>query len=333
MGVCMNILVTGGAGYIGSHTVRALIHAGFTPIVVDNFSRGHRNAIPSDVKVIELDIANPKIINVLRDNNIKGIMHFAAHSQVGESMINPSIYYENNVVGSYRLIESARQAGVQHFVFSSTAAVYGEPEVVPIVETSKLQPTNVYGRTKLMIEDMLHDYSSIYGSTYVALRYFNAAGADESGEIGEDHSPETHLIPLVLETALGKRSHITVFGTDYDTIDGTCIRDYIHVTDLASAHVLAMNYLVGGGESRVFNLGSGNGFSVKDIIDTAKNVTGINIPVEYGERRKGDPSTLIASSDCIKDILGWNPKHSELSQIISDAWRWHRLHPYGYDDI
>lgn len=260
-------------------------------------------------------------------------MHFAAHSQVGESMINPSIYYENNVVGSYRLIESARQAGVQHFVFSSTAAVYGEPEVVPIVETSKLQPTNVYGRTKLMIEDMLHDYSSIYGSTYVALRYFNAAGADESGEIGEDHSPETHLIPLVLKTALGKRPHITVFGTDYDTIDGTCIRDYIHVTDLASAHVLAMNYLVGGGESRVFNLGSGNGFSVKDIIDTAKNVTGINIPVEYGERRKGDPSTLIASSDCIKDILGWNPKHSELSQIISDAWRWHRLHPSGYDDI
>lgn len=333
MGVYMNILVTGGAGYIGSHTVRALIHAGFTPIVVDNFSRGHRNAIPSDVKVIELDIANPKINNVLRDNNIKGIMHFAAHSQVGESMINPSIYYENNVVGSYRLIESARQAGVQHFVFSSTAAVYGEPEVVPIVETSKLQPTNVYGRTKLMIEDMLHDYSSIYGSTYVALRYFNAAGADESGEIGEDHSPETHLIPLVLETALGKRPHITVFGTDYDTIDGTCIRDYIHVTDLASAHVLAMNYLVDGGESRVFNLGSGNGFSVKDIIDTAKNVTGINIPVEYGERRKGDPSTLIASSDCIKDILGWNPKHSELSQIISDAWRWHRLHPSGYDDI
>lgn len=333
MGVYMNILVTGGAGYIGSHTVRALIHAGFTPIVVDNFSRGHRNAIPSDVKVIELDIANPKIINVLRDNNIKGIMHFAAHSQVGESMINPSIYYENNVVGSYRLIESARQAGVQHFVFSSTAAVYGEPEVVPIVETSKLQPTNVYGRTKLMIEDMLHDYSSIYGSTYVALRYFNAAGADESGEIGEDHSPETHLIPLVLETALGKRPHITVFGTDYDTIDGTCIRDYIHVTDLASAHVLAMNYLVGGGESRVFNLGSGNGFSVKDIIDTAKNVTGINIPVEYGERRNGDPSTLIASSDCIKDILGWNPKHSKLSQIISDAWRWHRLHPSGYDDI
>lgn len=328
----MNILVTGGAGYIGSHTVRALIDAGFTPIVVDNFSRGHRSAIPKGVKVIELDIADSKLVNIMKDNNIKGIMHFAAHSQVGESMINPSIYYENNVVGSYRLIESARQAGVQYFVFSSTAAVYGEPEEVPIVETTKLQPTNVYGRTKLMIEEMLHDYSAIYGSTYVALRYFNAAGADESGNIGEDHSPETHLIPLVLEAALKKRPHITVFGTDYDTSDGTCIRDYIHVTDLASAHVLAMNYLINGGESRAFNLGSGNGFSVKDIIETAKNVTKIDIPVEYGERRVGDPCTLIASSECIKDVLGWKPQHSELSQIIGDAWRWHQSHPMGYDD-
>lgn len=328
----MNILVTGGAGYIGSHTVRALIYAGFTPIVVDNFSRGHRSSIPKGVKVIELDIADSKLINVMKDNNIKGIMHFAAHSQVGESMINPSIYYENNVVGSYQLIESARQAGVQHFVFSSTAAVYGEPEEVPIVEGAKLQPTNVYGRTKLMIEEMLHDYSSIYGSTYVALRYFNAAGADESGDIGEDHSPETHLIPLVLEAALRKRPHITVFGTDYDTIDGTCIRDYIHVTDLASAHVLAMNYLINGGESRAFNLGSGNGFSVKDIIETAKKVTDIDIPVEYGERRAGDPSILIASSECIKGILGWSPQHSELSQIIGDAWNWHQSHPMGYDD-
>ena len=324
------ILVTGGAGYIGSHTVRALIHAGFTPIVVDNFSRGHRNAIPSDVKVIELDIANPKIINVLRDNNIKGIMHFAAHSQVGESMINPSIYYENNVVGSYRLIESARQAGVQHFVFSSTAAVYGEPEVVPIVETSKLQPTNVYGRTKLMIEDMLHDYSSIYGSTYVALRYFNAAGADPSGMIGEDHHPETHLIPLVLDAARGKREHITVFGTDYDTADGTCVRDYIHVNDLATAHVLAMDYLRKGGESQVFNLGSGNGFSVKEIIETAKEVTGIDIPVQYGDRRAGDPGTLIASSEKIKNLLGWDPKFSNVADVIKDAWHWHTSHPDGF---
>ena len=328
----MNILVTGGAGYIGSHTVRSLLNTGFTPIVVDNFSRGHRNAIPDGVKFIELDIADSELVNVMKDNDIKGIMHFAAHSQVGESMINPSIYYENNVVGSYRLIESARQAGVQHFVFSSTAAVYGEPEEVPIVETANLEPTNVYGRTKLMIEEMLRDYSAIYGSTYVALRYFNAAGADESGEIGEDHSPETHLIPLVLEAALKKRPHITVFGADYDTFDGTCIRDYIHVTDLASAHVLAMNYLINGGESKAFNLGSGNGFSVKDIIETAKKVTGIDIPVVYGERRAGDPSTLIASSEKIKNILGWNPQHSVLSQIIGDAWHWHQSHLMGYDD-
>lgn len=328
----MNILVTGGAGYIGSHTVRSLLNTGFTPIVVDNFSRGHRNAIPDGVKFIELDIADSELVNVMKDNDIKGIMHFAAHSQVGESMINPSIYYENNVVGSYRLIESARQAGVQHFVFSSTAAVYGEPEEVPIVETANLEPTNVYGRTKLMIEEMLRDYSAIYGSTYVALRYFNAAGADESGEIGEDHSPETHLIPLVLEAALKKRPHITVFGADYDTFDGTCIRDYIHVTDLASAHVLAMNYLINGGESKAFNLGSGNGFSVKDIIETAKKVTGIDIPVVYGERRAGDPSTLIASSEEIKNILGWNPQHSVLSQIIGDAWHWHKSHLMGYDD-
>lgn len=328
----MNILVTGGAGYIGSHTVRALLDSGFTPIIVDNFSRGHRSSIPEGVTTIEIDIADPKMVEVLKKYSIKGIMHFAAHSQVGESMQNPSIYYENNVVGSYRLIESARLASVQHFVFSSTAAVYGEPEVVPIKENARLQPTNVYGRTKLMIEDMLSDYSSIYGSTYVALRYFNAAGADASGTIGEDHSPETHLIPLILDAALGKRPHITVFGTDYNTPDGTCIRDYIHVTDLASAHVLAMNYLINGGSSRSFNLGSGTGFSVKDIIDTAKTVTNIDIPVVYGETRAGDPSTLIASSQAIKDVLGWNPTHSELSQIISSAWRWHQNHPNGFDD-
>lgn len=331
-GLSMNILVTGGAGYIGSHTVRALLQAGFTPIILDNFSRGHHGSIPEGVKTIEMDIADPQVVNVLKDNDIKGIMHFAAHSQVGESMQNPAIYYENNVVGSYHLIESARKAGVNHFVFSSTAAVYGEPKVIPIQENAELSPTNVYGRTKLMIEDMLKDYSSIYGSTYVALRYFNAAGADASGTIGEDHSPETHLIPLVLDAALGKRPHITVFGTDYDTPDGTCIRDYIHVSDLATAHVLAMRYLLDGGASRSFNLGSGNGFSVKAIIETAREVTGVDIPVVYGERRAGDPSTLIASSEAIKSILGWNSEHSELHQIIGDAWHWHQQHPNGFDD-
>ena len=328
----MKLLVTGGAGYIGSHTVRALQKAGHTPIIVDNFSRGHRDSVPTDVLCIEMDIADSTLVEVMKEHEIEGVMHFAAHSQVGESMVNPSIYYDNNVVGSYRLIESARQAGVKHFVFSSTAAVYGEPEIVPIKEDAKLEPTNVYGRTKLMIEQMLSDYSKIYGMTYVALRYFNAAGADPSGEIGEDHTPETHLIPLVLDAALGKRPHITVFGTDYPTEDGTCVRDYIHVNDLSSAHVLAMNYLHDGGESTVFNLGSGNGFSVKAIIETAKEVTGIDILVEYGDRRAGDPGTLIASSDKIKSVLGWNPVFSNVKDVLKDAWGWHQSHPNGYDD-
>lgn len=328
----MNLLVTGGAGYIGSHTVRALQKAGHTPIIVDNFSRGHRGSIPTGVTCVEMDIINPKLVDIIKEYKIDGIMHFAAHSQVGESMENPAIYYDNNVVGSFRLIESARTGGVKHFVFSSTAAVYGEPEEIPIMETAKLNPTNVYGRTKLMIEQMLSDYSSIYGMTYVALRYFNAAGADKSGFIGEDHMPETHLIPLVLEAALGKREAITVFGTDYPTPDGTCIRDYVHVNDLASAHVLAMDYLQNGGDSTVFNLGSGNGFSVKEIIETARVVTGVDIPVIYGERRSGDPGTLIVSSEKIKNILHWNPTHSNVQDVISDAWNWHEHHPNGYDD-
>ena len=328
----MKILVTGGAGYIGSHTVRALIKAGHTPVIVDNFSRGHRDAVPAGVTCLEMDIADPKMSQVMKEHGIEGVMHFAAHSQVGESMVNPAIYYENNVVGSWKLIESARQAGVKHFVFSSTAAVYGEPEVVPIKEDAMLNPTNVYGRTKLMIEQTLKDYSDIYGMTYVALRYFTAAGADPSGEIGEDHTPETHLIPLVLSAALGTRDNITVFGTDYDTADGTCVRDYIHVNDLADAHVLAMNYLAEGKPSTVFNLGSGNGFSVKEIIDTAKEVTGVDFAVAYGERRAGDPSTLIASSQKIKDTLGWNPQFSNVKNVIADAWKWHQGHPAGYDD-
>lgn len=326
----MKILVTGGAGYIGSHTVRALCKAGHTPIVLDNLSRGHVESLPAGVEFIEMDIADPTLSQVLQDKGVEGIMHFAAHSQVGESMVNPSIYYENNVVGSYRLIESARKAGVKYFVFSSTAAVYGEPKEVPIVETSELNPTNVYGRTKLMIEQMLRDYSSIYGLRYVALRYFNAAGADSSGEIGEDHTPETHLIPLILDTALGKRDAITIFGTDYDTEDGTCVRDYIHVNDLASAHILSMEYLRDGGESNVFNLGSGSGFSVQSIVDTTKAVTGIDFKVLYGERRAGDPGTLIASSQKAQQVLGWKPVHSEVKQVIGDAWNWHQKHPNGY---
>ncbi|SUP39814.1 UDP-glucose 4-epimerase GalE [Veillonella criceti] len=326
----MNILVTGGAGYIGSHTVRALQKAGHTPVVLDNLSRGHVESLPAGVEFINMDIADPALVNLLKEKQIDGVMHFAAHSQVGESMVNPMIYYENNVVGSFRLIESVRQAGVKYFVFSSTAAVYGEPEEVPIKEDARLAPTNVYGRTKLMIEQMLQDYSNIYGLRYVALRYFNAAGADNSGEIGEDHTPETHLIPLILEAALGKRPNITIFGTDYDTADGTCVRDYIHVNDLASAHILSMEYLRDGGESNYFNLGSGNGFSVKEIVDTTKAVTGIDFSVAIGERRAGDPGTLIASSEKAQTILGWKPVHSDVMQVIKDAWQWHQGHPNGY---
>ncbi len=326
----MNILVTGGAGYIGSHTVRALQKAGHTPVVLDNLSRGHVESLPANVEFINMDIADPALVNLLKEKQIDGVMHFAAHSQVGESMTNPMIYYENNVVGSFQLIEAVRQAGVKYFVFSSTAAVYGEPEVVPIKEDARLAPTNVYGRTKLMIEQMLQDYSNIYGLRYVALRYFNAAGADSSGEIGEDHTPETHLIPLILEAALGKRPNITIFGTDYDTADGTCVRDYIHVNDLASAHILSMEYLRDGGASNYFNLGSGNGFSVKEIVDTTKSVTGVDFPVVIGERRAGDPGTLIASSEKAQTVLGWKPTHSDVTQVIKDAWQWHQGHPNGY---
>lgn len=326
----MNILVTGGAGYIGSHTVRALQKAGHTPVVLDNLSRGHVESLPANVEFINMDIADPALVNLLKEKQIDGVMHFAAHSQVGESMTNPMIYYENNVVGSFQLIEAVRQAGVKYFVFSSTAAVYGEPEVVPIKEDARLAPTNVYGRTKLMIEQMLQDYSNIYGLRYVALRYFNAAGADSSGEIGEDHTPETHLIPLILEAALGKRPNITIFGTDYDTADGTCVRDYIHVNDLASAHILSMEYLRDGGASNYFNLGSGNGFSVKEIVDTTKSVTGVDFPVVIGERRAGDPGTLIASSEKAQTVLGWKPIHSDVTQVIKDAWQWHQGHPNGY---
>ena len=328
----MRILVTGGAGYIGSHTVRALVGAGHEPIVVDNLDRGHKGALAENVPFYQMNITDPNMEQFLRDQGVEGIMHFAAHSQVGESMVESSIYYDNNVVGSYQLIEAARKAGVKYFVFSSTAATYGEPEMVPITEDAKLAPTNVYGRTKLMIEQMLRDYSDIYGQKFVALRYFNAAGADPSGEIGEDHLPETHLIPIILEAALGKREFVTIFGEDYDTEDGTCVRDYIHVADLASAHILAMEYLANGGESDVFNLGTGNGFSVQQIIDATKAVTGIDFAVKKGTRRAGDPGTLVASSEKIQNKLGWKPIHSDVKTIIEDAWRWHQSHPRGYDD-
>lgn len=329
----MNVLVTGGAGYIGSHTVRALLAQGHHVTVLDNLSRGHRAAVPKQVPLIIEDIHHIDAVrHILQDNHIEAVMHFAAHSQVGESMENPTIYYDNNVVGSYSLLEAVRQADVKYFVFSSTAAVYGEPEKTPITEDMPYCPTNVYGQTKLMIETMLAQFSRAYGLRYVALRYFNAAGASPDGIIGEDHTPETHLIPLILQTALGQRKSIKIFGTDYPTPDGTCIRDYIHVSDLADAHCRVLQYLAQGGQSQYFNLGSQHGFSVREMIETAKKVTGRDFTVEEAPRRAGDPAVLIAGSEKIRQVTGWQPQHSKVETIIADAWNWHRHHAKGYDD-
>lgn len=329
----MKILVTGGAGYIGSHTVKELRRQGHDVIVLDNLSRGHQGAVPQDVHLIIEDIHHIDAVRTILENeHIEGVLHFAAHSQVGESMENPAMYYDNNVVGSYSLMEAVRQAGVKYMVFSSTAAVYGEPKQTPITEDMPYCPTNVYGQTKLMIEDMLAQFSRAYGLRYVALRYFNAAGAAHDGTIGEDHTPETHLIPLIIQAALGQRKSIKIFGTDYPTADGTCIRDYVHVTDLADAHCRALQYLVDGGSSQYFNLGSQHGFSVREMIETAKRVTGRDFPVEQAPRRAGDPAVLIADSHKMKEITGWNPQHSSVENIIADAWNWHSHHPNGYDD-
>jgi UDP-glucose 4-epimerase len=329
----MKILVTGGAGYIGSHTVRALLAQGHEVIVLDNLSRGHRGAVPAAVRLVVDDIHHIDAVrNLLQQEQIEAVVHFAAHSQVGESMENPTIYYDNNTVGSYCLLEAVRQAGVKYFVFSSTAAVYGEPAAVPITEDMPYAPTNVYGETKLMIERMLAQFSRAYGLRYVALRYFNAAGAAADGTIGEDHTPETHLIPLVLQAALGQRRSIKIFGTDYPTEDGTCIRDYIHVADLADAHCRVLDYLHGGGQSQYFNLGSQHGFSVRQIIETAKHVTGRDFLVEEAPRRAGDPAVLIAGSGKIRDIVGWQPRCSDVETIIAHAWKWHCGHENGYGD-
>lgn len=327
----MNVLVTGGAGYIGSHVVEELKRSGFTPIVYDNFSTGHAEAVPEDVQLVQGDIRDIDFTkHVLGRFEIDAVIHFAASSLVGESMTNPSKYYVNNVEGSLHLLEAMKNTGVDYLVFSSTAAVYGEPATTPIKENFPLHPTNVYGRTKLVIEGMLKDYSSAYGMKYTALRYFNAAGASLDGHIGEDHNPESHLIPLVLKTAQGKRDHISIFGTDYSTPDGTCLRDYIHVCDLATAHVLALQRLIKGGESTVYNLGSESGFSVREIIGTAKKITGIGFKVEEEERRAGDPAILVASSAKIRAELGWKPQHSSTEEIIATAWKWHKSHPDGY---
>lgn len=327
-----NILVTGGAGYIGSETVRALAESGsFTPVVFDNLSTGHKESVPRDVTFIKGDIQDEQAVaDTLGEFNIDGVIHFAAFSLVGESMTDPAKYYTNNVEGTLHLLLGMKKAGVKNIVFSSTAAVYGEPKTVPIREDAGQNPTNVYGRTKLVIENMMKDFGAAYDLHYVALRYFNASGAGEGGAIGEDHHPETHLIPLIMQAALGKRDHIAIYGTDYPTKDGTCIRDYIHVRDLAEAHILAMKYLLDGGRSDYFNLGSEKGFSVREMIEAAKKTTGVDFKVTEEKRRPGDPAVLIASSEKIRKVLGWNPVHSSLEEILSSAWQWHKTHPDGY---
>jgi UDP-glucose 4-epimerase len=327
----MNILVTGGAGYIGSHTVRALMTAGHKVTVLDNLSKGHRGAISPDARFVRADLGEREFLkDIFAKGRFDAVIHFAGSIEVGLSMKDPASFMRNNVMNGVNLLEAMREAGVKNIIFSSTAAVYGIPEVVPIKEDAKLAPTNFYGLSKLMFEDLLRAYSTSYGFKYVALRYFNAAGADESGEIGEDHDPETHLIPLILGTLLGNGGELKIFGTDYDTPDGTCVRDYIHVTDLADAHVLALNHVCIKKESGVFNLGNGSGYSVREVIKAAEKVTGKNVTVSEAERREGDPPVLVADASSAKKILGWEPNHANLETIVGSAWKWHTKHPRGY---
>ena len=327
----MAILVLGGAGYIGSHAVHALAEAGRDVAVADNLVTGFRAAVHPKARFYQADIRNRKEIDaIFETENIDGVIHFAAFSQVGESMSNPLKYYENNLWGTTVLLQSMVTHGVDKIVFSSTAATYGEPERVPILETDKTRPTNCYGETKLSMEKEMRWTGAAHGLRYVALRYFNACGAQPGGAIGEAHNPETHLIPLILQVPNGQREKISVFGDDYPTRDGTCVRDYIHVTDLAQAHVLAFDYLMDGGESDVFNLGNGVGFTVKEVIEAARAVTGHPIPAEMCPRRAGDPAQLVASSEKAKAVLGWKPRYDDLETIVRTAWDWHKSHPHGY---
>ncbi len=327
------ILVCGGAGYIGSHMVSKLIDNDEEVIIVDNLETGYKGAVHDKAKFCRGDIRDREFLdNVFRENNIEAVIHFAANSLVGESMTDPLKYYDNNVHGTQVLLETMRNHGVRKIVFSSTAAVYGEPKSVPIVETDITKPTNTYGETKLTMEKMFGWADAAHGIKYISLRYFNVAGAHSSAKIGEAHNPETHLIPLVLQVALGKREHISVFGTNYPTEDGTCIRDYIHVMDLAEAHVLALNKLRQGTESNIFNLGNGKGFSVNEIIQSTRKVTDHSIPVVNAERRAGDPAVLIASYEKAKNELAWTPKYTNIEDIIDSAWQWHKNNQKGYNE-
>ena len=327
----MRLLVLGGAGYIGSHTALELIKKGHEVIVVDNLVTGYEKAIPDKAVFYQGDIRNFDFLdNLFKKEKIDAVIHFAAYSLVGESVTNPLKYYDNNLYGTKVLLEAMIKNNVNKIVFSSTAATYGEPENIPILESDRTCPTNPYGETKLAMEKMFHWASKAHGLSYVSLRYFNACGADANGQIGEAHNPESHLIPLVLQVPNGKRESVSIYGTDYDTPDGTCIRDYIHVTDLAQAHILAVEYLANGGESDIFNLGNGVGYSVREVIETARSVTGHPIPATEVPRRAGDPARLVASGEKAKKILGWEPKIKQLDEIIASAWKWHKAHPEGY---
>ena len=327
----MKILVVGGAGYVGSHAARLLSRAGHEIWAYDNLCYGHRGAVAPG-RLIEGDLGErDKLVDVLRQHRIEAVMHFAAFAYVGESVTDPAKYYLNNIGGSISLLEAMREADVKKIVFSSTTATYGVPDKIPITEDESQKPINPYGFTKLVIEQALADYASAYGFAYAALRYFNASGASPDGDLGEDHDPETHLIPLILQVALGQREFITVFGNDYPTPDGTCIRDYIHVDDLATAHEKALQFLRPG-EGLRLNLGTGQGASVREVIEACRRATGHAIPERHGPRRAGDPPALVADSARAQKLLGWKPRYATIEPIVETAWRWHSSHPHGYGD-
>lgn len=327
----MRILVTGGAGYIGSHSVRLFLERGHNVWVYDNLCFGHKAAVPPD-RLIVADLKDlHRLDQVLLEHRIEAVVHFAAFTFVGESVKDPAKYWQNNLVNTLGLMECMRRQGIDRFVFSSTAATFGTPDTMPITEETPQRPINPYGQSKLAVEHALADYARAYNWGFAALRYFNASGAHSSGEIGEDHDPETHLIPLVIYAAMGRRPHIEIFGEDYPTPDGTCVRDYIHVGDLATAHLLALEKLSAGSELR-YNLGIGRGYSVREVIRTVEEVTGKTVPVKVGPRRVGDPPVLVASSDKIQEELGWKPRHDNLRLIVETAWNWHQKHPRGYRD-
>ncbi len=328
----MKLLITGGAGYVGSHTVRKLKQAGHEVVVFDNLSSGHRDAI-KDFQLIIGDLANKEDLkNIFDAHKFDAVVHFAGSIEAGESMTDPKRFFNNNLINGLNLLEAMIAHDVKRIVFSSTAAIYGEPQKMPIEETDPKNPTNVYGLTKLMFEQVLDAYDHAYGLKSVALRYFNAAGADPSGKIGADHKHKTHLITLILLTALGKRESIKIFGTDYPTVDGTGVRDYVHVNDLANAHVLALDYLNNNNQSDKFNLGNEKGTSVREVIEMAKKITGINFPVIEEARREGDPAKLFASSQKAKQVLGWKPQFDTIEQILETAWTWHKNSPNGFKE-